>query len=133
MKIYTSYFANISKLKENDITPISIALYNPSWYKGYSLGCLAPSEFILKDQKEHKNDELYEKRYREFIEPIFYNRDALLNAIENLSDGKDVALCCYEKPDDFCHRHIVASLFKEKFDIDVEEFKKVEIKSHSLW
>lgn len=25
-----------------------------------------------------------------------------------LSGGKDIALICYEKPTDFCHRHLVA-------------------------
>lgn len=32
----------------------------------------------------------------------------VVNALYNLSGGIDVALVCYERPQDFCHRHIVA-------------------------
>jgi hypothetical protein len=35
--------------------------------------------------------------------------------------GKDIALVCYEKPEDFCHRHLVAEWLK-KFGYCCEEF-----------
>ena len=36
------------------------------------------------------------------------NPQEILGEILNLSEG-DIALVCYEKPGDFCHRHLVAS------------------------
>jgi len=27
--------------------------------------------------------------------------------LEAIANGKDIILCCYEKPGDFCHRHIL--------------------------
>ena len=45
-----------------------------------------------------------------------------LTNIERLANGKDVALCCYEKPGDFCHRHLVAKWMNEKLGVQIEEF-----------
>ena len=45
-----------------------------------------------------------------------------------LSGGKDVALCCYEKPGDFCHRHILAKWITENTGIEITEFGVVEKK-----
>lgn len=38
---------------------------------------------------------------------------------ENICEG--VVLCCYEKSDAFCHRHILADYISEKFAIEIEE------------
>jgi len=38
-----------------------------------------------------------------------------------MSDGMDIALVCYEKPGDFCHRHLVAEWLRAA-DIPVEEW-----------
>lgn len=41
----------------------------------------------------------------------FYNQldfDVIMRELSELSEGKDVALICYEKSSDFCHRHLVA-------------------------
>lgn len=37
-------------------------------------------------------------------------------------DGKDICLICYEKPNDFCHRHLVADWFREN-GYEAVEFK----------
>ena len=38
-----------------------------------------------------------------------------------MSDGMDIALVCYEKTGDFCHRHLVAEWLRAA-DIPVEEW-----------
>ena len=39
----------------------------------------------------------------------FYMKDSVLKNLEKLAGGREeIALVCYEKPGDFCHRHIVA-------------------------
>ena len=35
----------------------------------------------------------------------------------------DCVLLCYEKPGDFCHRHILANWLEENFGFKVEEFR----------
>ena len=118
MKIYTSYFANGKKLHNAGVLMIGIALYAPRWFTGPSLKMVSPSYDILHNSKDHDD---YERR---FFSEILEKRDpkVFLSNIEILAKGKDVALCCYEKPGDFCHRHLVAKWMNEKLGLQIEEF-----------
>jgi len=57
------------------------------------------------------------------------NADDVIRDIERISNGSDVALCCYEKPMDFCHRHILAKWLTKQTGIEVKEFedKKIQL------
>ena len=106
MKIYTSYFANLKNLEKEDILPIGICCYPPKWFNGPNLGAIAPTPDILEKCKSSHAE--YEKRYKAEVLSIFKDVSTLINKISYISGGKDVALCCYEKPSDFCHRHLIA-------------------------
>ena len=118
MKIYTSYFSNGAKLAKAETILIGIALYPPKWFTGLSNKYVSPSWDILHNSKSKED---YVQR---FNSEILAHRDpkAFLSAIEKMANGKDVALCCFEKPDDFCHRHLVAKWLNEKLGVQVEEF-----------
>ena len=107
------------------IKVIGISLYPPKWFYGNSLKQVAPTKGILfaKDQTEKE----YTKRYREEV-LAHQDMEKFLDAVKTVSGGKDVALCCYEKPEDFCHRHILADWIKEKTGIEIEEFGYTEKK-----
>ena len=124
MKIYTSYFANLKNLEKEDIFPIGICCYPPKWFDGPNLGAIAPTPDILEKCKSSHAE--YEKRYKAEVLSIFKDVSTLINRISYISGGKDVALCCYEKPSDFCHRHIVAKWLEEQAGIEVKEFEKTE-------
>ena len=124
MKIYTSYFANLKNLEKDDIVPIGICCYPPKWFKGPNLRAIAPSPDILEKCKSSHAE--YEKRYRTEVLSLFKDANILLERISFISAGKDAALCCYEKPSDFCHRHILAKWLEEQTGIKVEEFEKTE-------
>lgn len=124
MKIYTSYFANLKNLEKDDIVPIGICCYPPKWFKGPNLRAIAPSPDILEKCKSSHVE--YEKRYRTEVLSLFKDANILLERISFISGGKDAALCCYEKPSDFCHRHILAKWLEEQTGIKVEEFEKAE-------
>ena len=124
MKIYTSYFANLKNLEKDDIVPIGICCYPPKWFKGPNLRAIAPSPDILEKCKSSHAE--YEKRYRAEVLSLFKDANILLERISFISCGKDAALCCYEKPSDFCHRHILAKWLEEQTGIKVEEFEKTE-------
>lgn len=119
MKIYTSYFAKGKTLRAQGIRIISIALYSPPHTKYDCLLCLAPTHSILYDK--YRTEERYTHRY---INEVLGKLDAnkLIEQISSISRGSDVALCCYEKPTDFCHRHIVAKWIQENTGVEVEEF-----------
>lgn len=124
MKIYTSYFANLKNLEKDDIVPIGICCYPPKWFKGPNLRAIAPSPDILEKCKSSHAE--YDKRYRTEVLSLFKDANILLERISFISGGKDAVLCCYEKPSDFCHRHILAKWLEEQTGIKVEEFEKIE-------
>ena len=110
--IYTSYFAKLKSLP-NNIIPISICGKAPDWYKGLQYKKLAPKyDFFMKWKENHDND-YYIKCFNEQV----LDKTDILTVIRDLIDlsnadgslvGKNICLICYEKPSDFCHRHLVA-------------------------
>jgi hypothetical protein len=132
--IYTSYFAKLKFLPEH-IIPISICGKAPDWYKGLQYKKLAPKyDFFMKWKENHDND-YYIKCFNEQVldrlnaEQVIKELDSLLlnqtTTIDYSGDLKEVpriALICYEKPSDFCHRHLVAD-WLNKNDIKCEEYK----------
>jgi uncharacterized protein (DUF488 family) len=79
---------------------------------------LAPSWDLLNKLKANvKEDiplaiELYKDTYKkETLDKL--NQDEVLNNLMIFSKGEDIVLLCYEAPDKFCHRHLVASWFEE--------------------
>ena len=41
--------------------------------------------------------------------------------LETLSNGKDIVLLCFEKRNEFCHRHLFASFLEENLGICIKE------------
>lgn len=116
MKVYTSYFARASALQKAGIVPIGIALSPPKYFWGGSIAYIAPKGWMLKLPPEE-----YSRKYHaEVLAHI--NPKAFLRELENLGHGKDVALLCYERPDDFCHRQLVAKWLKKGAGISVDEW-----------
>lgn len=105
--IYTSYFAKLNRLPPN-VIPISICGKAPVWYQGIQYKKLAPKyEFFMEWKKNHDNDyyiSCFNDQVLAKLDP-----DNVAAELYGLSGMKDVALICYEKPGDFCHRHLVAS------------------------
>lgn len=122
MKIYTSYFANGKKLNMAGLRMIGIALYPPKWFYGTTIRDVAPSYSILK---ETSSQEEYVNRFKnEILSKV--DAKAFVEKLETISKGKDVVLCCYEKPDEFCHRHLVAEWLTANLGIEVTEFGVVK-------
>ena len=117
--IYTSYFANMKNIP-SDVVPIAICGKAPDGYKGLQYKKLAPMlGFFLVWQRNHDNA-YYTKRYHEEVIDQLDIREVLLD-LHKMSGGKDMVLLCYEKPGDFCHRHIVRAWLKSN-GILSEEF-----------
>lgn len=104
--IYTSYFANLRKLPEA-IVPIAICGKSPAWYNGIQYKKLAPKYEFFIEWKMTKDNDYYIRCFNEQVlsrlEP-----ETVIAELSALAKGRDFALICYEKPDDFCHRHLVA-------------------------
>lgn len=112
----TSYFANLKNIKN----PVSISRYPPKWYTGPQYKLLAPSDQILKACKLNQiTDEEYTKRFNEEILKPLSAEKVHKDLVSKF--GEDVALLCFEKPGDFCHRRLVADWFKAELDLEVSE------------
>lgn len=106
--IYTSYFAAIRKFPDY-IEPVSIARRSPAWYSGKTCLKLAPPPDILAKYKRDKNEADYIQAYRERVLNRLNPFEVVRELYAGVSKSKyGVALICYEKPGDFCHRHLVA-------------------------
>ncbi len=106
MKIYTSYFAKIKKIP-NNIVPIAICAAPPKWWNGICYKKLAPKYGFFKIWKETQDNDYYIKHFNEEVLNLL-NKNMVLKELETLSNGKDIVLICYESPEKFCHRHLVA-------------------------
>ena len=128
MKIYTSYFANSRAFSKEGIMAISVARYSPRWYQGPQLLAVAPTSFMLSGACSHEE---YLRKYDEILSRL--NPKHVVDAIVTMSRGRDVALCCYEKPGDFCHRHLLAEwLNKNGFEVKEWEPKDKQEQNKQL-
>lgn len=129
--IYTSYFAKLKSLPDN-IIPISICGKAPDWYKGLQYKKLAPKyDFFMKWKENHDND-YYIKCFNEQVldklnaeqvvkelDNLLLNQTITIDYNGDLKEVPRIALICYEKPSDFCHRHLVADwLNKNGFECE---------------
>jgi len=119
--IYTSYFSKIKNLP-NYLEPISISRFSPKWYNGKNDLDLAPSEELLLG---YKKGEINKEKYKEiYLKQLNELPKEKITQIKK--DYKNKVLCCYEKSEDFCHRHILSEWLKEK-EIEIKEKTTINI------
>lgn len=142
MDIYTSYFGNIKKLQATFPTTkfVSIAGYAPEGFadskQTFEYKKLAPKyvwwkewhDKFIEDLQSPESIEFYTNKYYETVlsklsiseviedlKTISYSTDPM-----KIGDGCSVCLVCYETPNKFCHRHIVAKWLQDN-GIDCKE------------
>ena len=111
----TSYFGN-KKLKDypkEQLVSLSarppiddIRIYKP----------LCPSWNLVSNYKEGRiNEQEYIKRYHE----EYLNKLDSKKVFDEI--GKDSIILCYERPEKFCHRHLVSQWLSTNLSIQIEE------------
>lgn len=138
--IYTSYFAKFKQILEAGLYPVNISRKPPQFFleSGYpSLPAVFPSRDNLmtiknSDMLQSDIDRYTEQYFRELkLSPREIIEE--LNKIVPL-DADKVVLLCYEKPGDFCHRHLVADYLNQLDWINVHEYDFGDvINSYSLF
>ena len=136
--IFTSYFAKAKKFPEN-VIPIAISAIVPSWYKGLTYSKLAPDYDILMKYKCDHNEADYFKCFNDTVlkrlNPLWVLADLriLLGQDDestpiNFWENPDmhVALLCYEKPSDFCHRHMVSEWLRN-YGVECREWEATDV------
>ena len=120
-EVYTSYFANLKNLPDN-FCPISICGKVPDWYDGIQFKILAPKYSFFKVYEETHDKDYYIEHFQNEVLGTRLNPHLILNRLYELADRKIPCLICYEKPGDFCHRHLVAEWLQNNCNIKVEEY-----------
>ncbi|HOM05910.1 MAG TPA: DUF488 family protein [Candidatus Kapabacteria bacterium] len=115
--ICTSYFGNIKKLC--GLFPISIARITPSYLNIPSYLNLAPTFSMLKMPIDK-----YLVEYNKILENLDPNK--VIEDLNEIAGGKPFVLLCYEKPNEFCHRHLVSAWLKDKLNLQIEEWKDTQ-------
>ena len=123
--IYTTYFGALKRLSEY-ITPIASCGKEPDLYNGLCYKKLAPKWSFFSKWKETRDNEYYTSEFNKLVLDKL-DANVVVNELLNMSDTKDIALVCYEKPDDFCHRHLVAKWLNDNGYM-CEEFNYDDIK-----
>ena len=121
--IYTTYFAKLKSLPK-DIIPIAICAKSPSGYIGPSYRALAPQYGFYSKYKDDGDESYFTLCYNDqILRNLNSTRvvaDLYCQAGKAYLDG-DIALVCYEKSTDFCHRHLVATWLRDN-GFQCEEF-----------
>ena len=122
--IYTTYFAKLKVLPDG-VIPIAICAKVPAGYRGASYRNLAPKyDFYSKWKIDHDNDcftKCYYDQVLQQLNPARVVADLYYQAGKASCSG-DIALVCYEKSGDFCHRYLVSEWLRSN-GYDSIEFK----------
>ena len=122
--IYTTYFAKLKKLPDN-VLPVAICAKPPAGYNGPIYRALAPKyDFFAKYKINGDQEEFIENYIGQVLNQLNPARVVaeLYYQVEAASCEGDIALVCFEKSSDFCHRHLVADWLRNA-GYDCKEFE----------
>ena len=112
--IYTS---NYSRQGQNPMS-ISISKKPPDYFSGEHLESLAPTWDMIQRIKTGGGDQVeYTRRYLQLLK----DRNIDPQTVADLPDG--TILLCYESPQDFCHRHLLAQWVENHTGVIIPEWK----------
>lgn len=110
MKTFTSYYGN-KQLASNRYFFVQVSNSAP---KGFQTDIVFKEtipdwDTLVKPYKEGRlNDTDYIKKYEAQLDKKAFEVLLILDTIIEQAHGKDIVLLCYERPENFCHRHILA-------------------------
>ncbi len=120
-ELYTSRWQN-GELRKLPVLPVGISRGVPKFRLGYRyrrLMELAPSQetFAIEDREE------FERAYRQGLEQI--GLETIMRKLERISreaGGLPLALLCFERVDEFCHRHVLRDFLTER-GVEIRELE----------
>src|SRR5574344_2351217 len=135
----TSYYA---MMRQNPMKcPISVAGKCPSWYTGKQFKTLAPKyDWWIKWEEKAKevgfdnleNNLWYEEQYKQTVLDKLSVKDVLIQLhLLALCPLDEVTLLCYETPDKFCHRHLIANWLNEWYRKAMEKSTNGDVSDRS--
>ena len=118
--IYTTYFAKLKSLPA-DVVPIAICGKSPDWYTGLQYKKLAPKYGFFMQWKISQDNDYYVRCFKEEVLDKLTVENVIKDIKQLVGNATKIAFVCYEKPADFCHRHLVACWLRSH-GINCEEY-----------
>lgn len=126
--IYTGYYGAVNKYLNiyPNFALVAISGKPPINWKYYHFKKFAPSYSIWKEYHDSTlplNDKINKYTYRFNTEILNnLNKDTILLDLYNtVNQNQNLILLCYEKPNTFCHRHLIANYLLKEFNLNVTE------------
>ena len=119
MKIYTSYFGACRRLP-TDFVQVAICGKMLFPWSGLRYTKLAPRIGFFTEWKKNHDNDYYIRHFNDEVLSKLTPEGVRKDLAELAGrDDRTVVLLCYEKPGDFCHRHLVAQWLGD----DVKEWE----------
>ena len=123
--IYTSYFEILEFLPKT-MVPISICITPPDGYSGPEYKQLAPKVDFFRKWKLNHDNQYYTGEFSRLIlnksdaDSVYADLIQIAKQYIDTLPANDIrhqyfsiVLLCYEKPTEFCHRHLVAQWLQD--------------------
>lgn len=119
---YTSYFGKMKNIKGYQYGPFAVITANKPKFLDSSVldwSFLGPEYLnVVAYKNKEITEEEYSKRYLSYLEESWPRFENFLQ----FNYCKNIVLLCYEKPDKFCHRHLLAQFLRDH-GFECEEIK----------
>ncbi len=114
MNIFTSYYGAPQRVPG----PVAISLKIPDGFRGELFPDLAPTAALEEAYRSGRIDEdRYIAIYLDLLKERRLTPDAVLRRLPFTC-----TLMCWEKPYQFCHRHVVAKWLRDHAGVEVREY-----------
>jgi uncharacterized protein YeaO (DUF488 family) len=119
--IYTGYYSRIKDYKVAGLKVVSISVSEPKAVTvDGKIPQLSPNQSLFEDYKKGAVGYMeYKSRYLDQLDGIGIKE--ILRSIHSFGD--DIVLLCWEAPDKFCHRHILADYINKRTKLEIKEYE----------
>ena len=117
------FTGNYEECKAGNLISISGDRGRKVGFVGKAMPKLAPKKGFWTTFNNNIGKIPEEENIRYYIEEYFKQVLSKVDIEELLKDEKDPILLCYEKGQDFCHRHVLAEYIEIMYGIEVRDIK----------
>ena len=117
------FTGNYEECKAGNLISISGDRGRKVGYTGKAITKLAPKRAFWDIWYNNIGKIPEEENIKYYIEEYYMQVLSKVDIEELLKDEKDPILLCYEKGQDFCHRHVLAEYIEIKYGIKVRDIK----------
>jgi len=121
-RIVTASFRELNAVEAAGYFPIAISTSQPKGIKPLpNYRPLNPLWEMVAEYKRTKNTEVYIECYNKILNKL--SPITIISDLYRISGNRPVAMLCWEKAGDFCHRRLAASFLEKHIDgLIVPEF-----------